>query len=190
MRLYDKGLIYRGEYIINWCPRCLTALSNEEAEGSDSQGKLHHIRYPLTEKASEAARTASDAGASAISFGQDANGASRSQPPDPKRCSGTPVSLFIPRDERYAALVGERAILPLADREIAIVADEWVDREFGTGMVKVTPAHDPNGFRDRGPHRPRAIGHFHARGTERTTQSLNPSGIWIDSKPGKRYCGR
>ncbi len=146
VRLYDKGLIYRGEYIINWCPRCLTALSNEEAEGSDSQGKLHHIRYPLTEKASEAARTASDAGASAISFGQDGKWSLTVSTTRPETMLGDTGVAVHPRDERYAALVGERAILPLADREIAIVADEWVDREFGTGMVKVTPAHDPNDF--------------------------------------------
>ena len=146
VRLYDKGLIYRGEYIINWCPRCLTALSNEEAEGSDSQGKLHHIRYPLTEKASEAARTASEAGASAISLGQDGKWSLMVSTTRPETMLGDTGVAVHPRDERYAALVGEKAILPLADREITIVADEWVDREFGTGMVKVTPAHDPNDF--------------------------------------------
>ncbi len=143
VRLYGKGLIYRGEYIINWCPRCLTALANEEAEGTESQGRLHHLRYPLTPGAFPAAEAAD-----AKAFERTADGGwcltvSTTRPETMLGDTGLAVH---PDDPRYRRLVGGRALLPLAGREIPIVADEWVDPEFGSGIVKVTPAHDPNDF--------------------------------------------
>jgi valyl-tRNA synthetase len=144
--LHEKGLIYRGEYIINWCPRCLTALSNEEAEGEETQGKLWHLRYPLAEAAGEAARDAREAGASSI--GQLENGrwyltVSTTRPETMLGDTGVAVH---PSDARYERLVGADVELPLTGRTIPIVADHHVDPEFGSGMVKVTPAHDKNDF--------------------------------------------
>jgi valyl-tRNA synthetase len=146
VHLYEKDLIYRGEYIINWCPRCMTALSNEEAEGHEAQGTLWHLRYPIHESASDAARSASEAGAEAI--GQLADGrwyltVSTTRPETMLGDTGVAVS---PKDERYGGLVGADVELPLTGRTIPIVADPHVDPEFGSGMVKVTPAHDSNDF--------------------------------------------
>jgi valyl-tRNA synthetase len=146
VHLYEKGLIYRGEYIINWCPRCHTALSNEEAEPQESEGRLWHLRYPLEEGAWGAAEEASARGASAL--GKDADGrwyltVSTTRPETMLGDTGVAVH---PTDERYRGLVGASVELPLTDRVIPIVADTHVDPEFGSGMVKVTPAHDPNDF--------------------------------------------
>ncbi|HVH11431.1 MAG TPA: valine--tRNA ligase, partial [Longimicrobium sp.] len=136
VRLHEKGLIYRGHRIINWCPRCLTALSDEEAEAEETQGRLWHLRYPLAP-------------------GVDAPGLPRL--PDgraylvvattrPETMLGDTGVAVHPADPRYAALVGKEIDLPLADRRIPIVADDYVDPEFGSGAVKMTPAHDPNDF--------------------------------------------
>ena len=144
--LYDEGLIYRGEYIINWCPRCLTALSNEEAEGTESEGTLHHLRYPLSAELSDAARTASAAGAKAFGRRDDGSWYLTVSTTRPETMLGDTGVAVHPKDTRYAALIGGRVVLPLTGREIPVVADEWVDPEFGTGIVKVTPAHDPNDF--------------------------------------------
>ncbi|MEX2528031.1 MAG: valine--tRNA ligase [Gemmatimonadota bacterium] len=146
VRLYEKDLIYRGEYIINWCPRCLTALANEEAEGHEVEGRLHHLRYPLPEPAWEAAARARSAGAEAL--GKDEQGrwyltVSTTRPETMLGDTGVAVH---PDDERYGGLVGVEVELPLTGRRIPIVADAFVDPEFGSGMVKVTPAHDPNDF--------------------------------------------
>jgi valyl-tRNA synthetase len=146
VRLYEKGLIYRGEYIINWCPRCLTALSNEEAEPTETDGTLHHIRYPLSEAASKAAEAAKEAGAEALGRGDDGAWYLTVSTTRPETMLGDTGVAVNPDDPRYAPLVGATAVLPLAEREIPIVADAFVDPEFGTGMVKVTPAHDPNDF--------------------------------------------
>ncbi len=146
VRLYEKGLVYRGEYIINWCPRCGTALSNEEAEGREAEGRLHHIRYPLPESAWEAAARAREAGAEALGQMDDGRWFLTVSTTRPETMLGDTGVAVHPDDERYAALVGQQVELPLAGRTIPIVADEWVDPEFGTGMVKVTPAHDPNDF--------------------------------------------
>jgi valyl-tRNA synthetase len=154
VRLYEKGLIYRGEYIINWCPRCGTALSNEEAEGQEVDGRLHHLRYPIPREGWAAAEAARDAGATAVGrFGRDETA------PEPREGWYLTVSTTRPEtmlgdtgvavhpgDARYASLVGVEVELPLTGRRIPVVADDWVDPEFGTGMVKVTPAHDPNDF--------------------------------------------
>ena len=146
VRLYEKDLIYRGEYIINWCPRCLTALSNEEAEGEEVDGRLYHLRYPFSEAASGAAQAASEAGAESI--GQLSNGrwyltVSTTRP---ETMLGDTAVAVSPKDDRYASLVGADVELPLTGRSIPIISDEFVDPEFGSGMVKVTPAHDPNDF--------------------------------------------
>jgi valyl-tRNA synthetase len=146
VRLYEKELIYRGEYIINWCPRCGTALSNEEAEGIETDGRLHHLRYPFPEDAWPEAEAAAAAGASAIVRMPDGGWALTVSTTRPETMLGDTGVAVHPADQRYAGLVGKSVHLPLADRLIPIVADDWVDREFGTGMVKVTPAHDPNDF--------------------------------------------
>jgi valyl-tRNA synthetase len=136
VRLHEKGLVYRGHRIINWCPRCLTALSDEEAEAEETQGKLWHLRYPVAE-------------------GVDAPGLPRL--PDgraylvvattrPETMLGDTGVAVHPGDERYAALVGKEVELPLTGRRIPVVADDYVDPEFGSGAVKMTPAHDPNDF--------------------------------------------
>ena len=158
VRLYEKDLIYRGEYIINWCPRCLTALSNEEAEAEEAEGKLYHLRYPLTADAEDAAAQAAEA---VRSVDQAADRAplpeAIGQLPDgrwyvtvsttrPETMLGDTAVAVSPKDERYAALVGADVELPLTGRTIPIISDELVDPGFGSGIVKVTPAHDPNDF--------------------------------------------
>ncbi len=124
VRLYEKGLIYRGKYIINWCPRCLTALSNEEAEKEETDGRIWELRYPLA----------------------DGDGFVTVATTRPETMLGDTAVAVHPDDARYADLVGKRLRLPLTDREIPIVADAAIDQEFGTGAVKVTPAHDPVDF--------------------------------------------
>jgi len=124
VRLYEKGLIYRGDYIINWCPRCLTAISDIEVEHADSDGHLWHIKYPL----------------------QDSDQFVIVATTRPETMLGDTGVAVHPEDERYIQLVGQQVVLPLVGRIIPIFADPYVDREFGTGAVKVTPAHDPNDF--------------------------------------------
>jgi valyl-tRNA synthetase len=146
VRLHEEGLIYRGEYIINWCPRCLTALSNEEAEPEESDGKLWKLRYPLAESAWEAAASAAAAGAAAITPLASGGWALTVSTTRPETMLGDTGVAVHPEDERYRALIGAQVRLPLTGRTIPVVADAWVDPEFGSGMVKVTPAHDPNDF--------------------------------------------
>ena len=145
VRLFEKGLIYRGEYIVNWCPRCLTALSNEEAEGHEVDGTLYDLRYPLEESAWELAEEARARGG-ALDRMPDGSWCLTVSTTRPETMLGDTAVAVNQGDERYAGLVGAHALLPLADRRIPIVADDFVDREFGTGMVKVTPAHDINDF--------------------------------------------
>ncbi len=123
--LYNKGLIYKGSRIVNWCPHCTTALSDAEVEYKDKPGKLWHIRYPIVGEKDQYVIVAT------------------TRPETMLGDSGVAVH---PEDERYTAIVGKNCLLPLVEREIPIVADEYVDREFGTGCVKMTPAHDPNDF--------------------------------------------
>ena len=123
-RLYEQGLIYRGERIINWCPHCLTSISDAEVEYQDQAGHFWHLRYPLADQSGyiELATTR------------------------PETLLGDSAVAVHPQDARYAHLIGKTVILPLVGREIPIVADEYVEMEFGTGVVKITPAHDPNDF--------------------------------------------
>ncbi len=124
LRLYREGLIYRGRYIVNWCPRCMTALSDLEVVHQERQGRLWHIRYPVV--------------------GSDESVVVATTRPE-TMLGDTAVAVH-PNDERYRHLVGKKVLLPLMNREIPVIADTFVDREFGTGVVKVTPAHDPNDF--------------------------------------------
>lgn len=124
VRLYEKGLIYRGERIINWCPTCKTSISEAEVEYEEQQGFFWHLRYPL----------------------KDGSGWLELATTRPETLLGDTAVAVNPNDERYRDLVGKTLILPLVGREIPVVADDYVDMEFGTGVVKITPAHDPNDF--------------------------------------------
>ena len=124
VNLYEKGLIYKGKRIINWCPHCTTALSDAEVEYTEKPGHFWHIRYPLSDGSGEVI-------------------VATTRPETMLGDTGVAVN---PNDERYTHLVGKTCILPLVNREIPIVADEYVDMEFGTGCVKMTPCHDPNDF--------------------------------------------
>lgn len=121
---YNKGLIYRGERIINWCPHCRTSISNAEVEYEDQAGHFWHLRYPL----------------------KDGSGYVELATTRPETLLGDTAVAVNPKDERYKDIVGKTLILPLVGREIPVVADSYVDMEFGTGVVKITPAHDPNDF--------------------------------------------
>jgi valyl-tRNA synthetase len=125
VHLYDRGLIYRGERIINWCPRCATALSDLETDHKDIQGHLYYVRYPLTEGDKEFITVATTR---------------------PETILGDTAVAVNPRDKRFKAMLGKKVILPAVKRVIPIIADEAVDPDFGTGAVKVTPAHDPVDF--------------------------------------------
>ena len=124
MRLYDKGLIYRGERIINWCPKCLTSISDAEVEYEDQAGHFWHIRYPF----------------------EDGSGYLEIATTRPETLLGDTAVAVNPDDERYTDLVGKMLVLPLVGRKIPVIADEYVEKDFGTGCVKITPAHDPNDF--------------------------------------------
>ncbi|MBI3317235.1 MAG: valine--tRNA ligase [Candidatus Omnitrophica bacterium] len=135
--LYERGLIYQGNYIINWCPRCQTALSDEEAVHKEVQGGLYHIKYPLKGTVPQKGdRLLEQVGVDHIVVATTR----------PETMLGDTAVAVHPEDERYKHLIGKKVILPLLGREILVIADEFVDREFGTGIVKVTPAHDPNDF--------------------------------------------
>jgi len=125
VRLYDKGLIYRGERIINWCPRCATALSDLEVNHKDIQGNLYYVRYHLADSNDEFITVATTR---------------------PETILGDAAVAVNPNDERFKAMVGRKAVLPAVNREVPVVADEAVDIAFGTGAVKITPAHDPVDF--------------------------------------------
>ncbi len=124
VRLYEKGLIYRGERIINWCPKCQTSISDAEVEYSEQAGHFWHLRYPFA----------------------DGSGYLELATTRPETMMGDTAVAVHPDDERYKHLIGKTVILPLMNREIPIVGDTYVDMKFGTGVVKITPAHDPNDF--------------------------------------------
>ena len=122
--LYEKGLIYRGERIINWCPHCLTSISDAEVEYEEQAGHFWHLRYPF----------------------KDGSGYLELATTRPETLLGDTAVAVNPNDERYKDVVGKTLILPLVHREIPVVADDYVETDFGTGVVKITPAHDPNDF--------------------------------------------
>lgn len=124
VQLFEKGLIYQGNYIVHWCPHCQTTLSDLEVEHVDTDGNLWHIRYPFV----------------------DGSGYAVVATTRPETMLGDTAVAVNPDDERYRHLIGRRVRLPIVNREIPIIADEFVDPKFGTGMVKVTPSHDPNDF--------------------------------------------
>lgn len=124
VNLYNKGLIYRGERIINWCPHCKTSISDAEVNYEDQAGHFWHLRYPLS----------------------DGSGYIELATTRPETLLGDTAVAVHPEDERYKDMVGKTVILPIVHREIPIVADEYVEMDFGTGVVKITPAHDPNDF--------------------------------------------
>ena len=123
-KLYDKGLIYRGERIINWCPHCKTSISDAEVVFEEKEGSFWHLRFPLS----------------------DGSGYIELATTRPETMLGDTAVAVHPDDERYKALVGKTVILPLVNKEIPIIADSYVEQDFGTGVVKITPAHDPNDF--------------------------------------------
>ncbi len=125
VRLYEKGLIYQGNYIINWCPRCRTALSDEEAPHRELQGNLYYLKYPLKDNPNEHVIVATTR---------------------PETMLGDTAVAVNPKDRRYKKYIGKSLTLPLINREIKVIADDVVDMKFGTGAVKVTPAHDPNDY--------------------------------------------
>jgi valyl-tRNA synthetase len=135
VRLYEKGLIYRGNYIINWCPRCMTALSDEEAESEETHGKLYHLRYPVADGIGD--------GLPRLTDGRPYIVVATTRP---ETMLGDTAVAVNPRDSRYSGLVGGEVELPLTGRRIPVIADEYADPEFGSGAVKITPAHDPNDF--------------------------------------------
>ena len=124
VNLYEKGLIYQGSRIINWCPHCITALSDAEVEHTEQAGHFWHIKYPV----------------------KDSDEFVIIATTRPETMLGDTAVAVNPEDERYKSLIGKTLILPLVGREIPVIADEYVDKEFGTGCVKITPAHDPNDF--------------------------------------------
>ena len=149
VQLYERNLIYRGNYLVNWCPSCGTALSDDEVEYHEVHGAMYHYRYPLA----------------------DGSGHLEVATTRPETMLGDTAVAVHPEDERYRDIVGKEVLLPLAERRIPVVADAYVDREFGTGVVKVTPAHDPNDWE---------IGERH--GLERIN-IMNPDGTTNENVP-------
>lgn len=125
IRLYERGLIYRDYYITNWCPHCQTTISDIEVEHQNKPGQLYYIKYPVKDKPDKYITVATTR---------------------PETMLGDTAVAVHPEDERYTELIGKTVILPLVEREIPVIADEYVEPEFGTGAVKITPAHDPNDF--------------------------------------------
>ena len=149
--LYERGLIYKGKYLVNYCPKCGTALSDDEVEHEAEPGKLYHIRYPYS----------------------DGSGYIIVATTRPETMFGDTAVAVHPDDERYKDIVGKNLDLPLTDRKIKIIADAFVSREFGTGMVKITPAHDPNDFE------------CGKRNNLEAINILNPDGTLNDNCPEK-----
>ena len=132
-RLFDEGLVYKGNYIVNWCPRCGTALANDEVEHEANHGHLWYVRYPVV---------GSEKGVRGEPYADYVMVATTR----PETLPGDTAVAVNPSDERYAHLVGKTVVLPLTGREIPVISDVYVEKEFGTGIVKITPAHDPNDF--------------------------------------------
>ncbi len=124
VELYKQGLIYKGKYMVNWCPRCKTVLSDEEVEHEEKKAKLYYVKYPFL----------------------DGDGYIVVATTRPETMLGDTAVAVNPKDERYKNMIGRKVILPLVNREIPLIADDYVDLQFGTGAVKITPSHDPNDF--------------------------------------------
>ncbi len=155
VQLYREGLIYKGKYIVNWCPRCHTALADDEVDHIDSKGTLWHVRYDFA----------------------DGSGSVTIATTRPETILGDTAVCVHPEDERYAHLVGKKLIVPIVNREVPLIADRYVDREFGTGCLKVTPCHDPNDWN---------LGHAH--GLE-FIQVIDDNGKMCQSPVCGRYAG-
>ena len=162
-QLYDEGLIYKGNYIVNWCPRCGTALANDEVEHEPNHGHFWYVRYPVA---------SSEKGV----LGEPYKDYVMVATTRPETLPGDTAVAVNPKDERYAHLVGKTVILPLTGREIPVIADDYVDREFGTGIVKITPAHDPNDF---------LVGKRH--GLEEI--NIMTDDAHMNELAGEKYCG-
>ena len=132
-QLYNEGLVYKGNYIVNWCPRCGTALANDEVEHEPNHGHFWYVRYPVV-------------GSAKGVKGEPYKDYVMVATTRPETLPGDTAVAVNPKDDRYAHLVGKTVVLPLTGREIPVISDDYVDREFGTGIVKITPAHDPNDF--------------------------------------------
>ena len=145
VRLYEKELIYRGHRVIHWCPRCLTSLSDEEAEFEQETGALYHISYRLPARGS---RPASDGSAdgSSEAVGHQPRTSLVVATTRPETMLGDVAVAVNPGDPRYQDLIGQTVVLPIVNVEIPIIADDYADPEYGTGVVKITPAHDANDF--------------------------------------------
>ncbi|MCC7055328.1 MAG: valine--tRNA ligase [Gemmatimonadaceae bacterium] len=196
VRLFEEGLVYRGHRVIHWCPRCMTSLSDEEAEFNDTQGALYHIRYALAGDAARGITVATTR---------------------PETLLGDVAVAVNPSDERYASLVGQQLVLPINGVRIPVIADDYTDKDFGSGAVKITPAHDPNDFEvgkrhhldapvimdaesrmlglgdaaDRVPPDLRGVDRFEAR--ERIVNMLRDSGALVKVEPhahAVRHCYR
>ena len=155
IKYYEEGLIYRGKRIINWCPKCLTSISDAEVEYEVQAGHFWHLRYPL----------------------KDGSGYLELATTRPETLLGDTAVAVNPNDERYKDLVGKTLILPLVHREIPIVADDYVEMDFGTGVVKITPAHDPNDFE---------VGLRHNLEVINVMPFLSPCSRWQGPGPGCR----
>ena len=186
VRLYEEGLVYRGHYIINWCPRCATALSDEEVEHRETDGELWRVRYPFAE----------------------GEGGVEVATTRPETMLGDTAVAVHPDDERYASLAGRTVLLPLVGRELPVVEDAFVDPEFGSGVVKVTPAHDPNDFEigrrhdlpsvsvldeeaavsDEAPERFRGLDRYEAR--QRVVEELRSEGYLVGVEEHVHAVGR
>ncbi|MGC9329319.1 MAG: valine--tRNA ligase, partial [Candidatus Hinthialibacter sp.] len=143
VRLYEDGYLYRGNYLVNWCPRCLTTLSDDEVEYVDEQGAFYHIEYPFA----------------------DGGGSITIATTRPETMLGDTAVAVHPEDGRYTNLIGKELILPLLNRRIPLIADSYVDREFGTGALKITPAHDINDFEVGKRHNLETLNIFHEDAT-------------------------
>ena len=162
-QLYNEGLVYKGNYIVNWCPRCGTALANDEVEHEPNHGHFWYIRYPVV-------------GSAKGQGGEPYKDYVMVATTRPETLPGDTAVAVNPKDERYAHLIGKTVILPLTGREIPVISDDYVDREFGTGIVKITPAHDPNDFLVGKRHNLAEINIMNGDGT-------------MNELAGEKYCG-
>ena len=162
-QLYDEGLVYKGNYIVNWCPRCGTALANDEVEHEPNHGHFWYVRYPVV-------------GSAKGVKGEPYKDYVMVATTRPETLPGDTAVAVNPKDDRYAHLVGKTVILPLTGREIPVISDDYVDREFGTGIVKITPAHDPNDF---------LVGKRH--GLEEI--NIMTDDAHMNELAGEKYCG-